>query len=94
MGADAAEDSENGLHKERRLDETAVEKMLQVIEMGDVVAFEFKTRIVVVASLKNVLYILERVPEDQIARRFQKLRFPIVLEILVAIQQMKQAEID
>ena len=46
IGADAAEDAEDGLHEERRLDQLAVEKVREIIEMADVVAFELEARAV------------------------------------------------
>jgi hypothetical protein len=38
VGADAAQYAENGLHKERRLDQTAIDKMRQIVEVSDIVA--------------------------------------------------------
>ena len=42
VGADAAEDAEDRLHEERRLDQPAVEEMRQIVEMADVVALELE----------------------------------------------------
>ena len=38
-GADAAEDAEDELHEEGRLDQPAVDEMREVVEVADVVAF-------------------------------------------------------
>ena len=51
MRADAAEDAEDRLHEQRRLDQLAVEEMRQRVEMADVVAFEFEARAVALAEL-------------------------------------------
>ena len=67
VGADAAEDAEDGLHEERRLDQAAVEEVSEIVEMADVVAFELEARAVALAQvLKNALDILECVAEYQI----------------------------
>ena len=44
IGADAAEDAEDRLHEERRLDQAAVEEVRQVVEVADVVALELEAR--------------------------------------------------
>ena len=42
VGADAAEDAEDGLHEQRRLDQLLVEAVGQVVEVADVVALELE----------------------------------------------------
>ena len=44
IGADAAEDAEDRLHEQRRLDEAALEEMGEGVEMADVVALELEAR--------------------------------------------------
>jgi hypothetical protein len=71
MRANAAKQAEHRLHEEGRLHQPAVGEVGEIVEMGDVVAFELKARAVVVAGRQNVLDVLERVAEDEVARRFQ-----------------------
>jgi hypothetical protein len=40
--ADAAQYTENRLHEERRLHQTAIDKMGQIVEMTNIVALELK----------------------------------------------------
>src|ERR1700689_3150068 len=87
IGADAAEDAENGLDEERRLDQLAVEEMSERVEVPDVVAFELKARAVAFAQiLQAALDILKGVLEDEVARHLQVFRFPIEFEFLVAVE--------
>jgi hypothetical protein len=94
MDTDATQVAEHRLDEERRLDEPAIGKVREVVEMADVIAFELEARAVVMAGLKDVLDILEAVAEDQVARRLQVLAFPIELEILVLLQQRIEPESD
>jgi hypothetical protein len=67
IGADAAEDAEDRLHEERRLDQPAVDEMRQVVEVADVVAFELEARAVALAQVaQDVLDVLEGVAEDEV----------------------------
>jgi hypothetical protein len=67
--------------------------MLQIIEMRDVVAFELEPGVVLVAGLQDVLDILEAVAEHHVARPLQMLAFPVMLELLVFVEQREQPEI-
>src|SRR5690606_29565230 len=93
MRADTAKDSEHRLNKQRRLHQATIQEMLDIVEMSDVVALEFKARIVSVTGLEDVLDILEAVAENEIARCFEVLPLPIELKGLIAIQKMIQAEV-
>ena len=55
IGADAAENAEDRLHEERRLDEPAVEEMRQGVEMADVVAFELEARAAALAQSSRIV---------------------------------------
>ena len=64
IGADAAEDAEDRLHEERRLHQSALQKMREVVQMADVVALELEARAAAFSQLlQHALDILERVPE-------------------------------
>ena len=62
--SDAAQDAEDGLHEHRRLHETAVEEVLEVVQVADVIALELEARAVSVANLQDVLDVAEGVLED------------------------------
>ena len=60
--ADAAENAEDGLNEEGRLDQSAVNEMRKVIEVPDVVALVLETRPASFAEmLENVGDVAERV---------------------------------
>ena len=78
VGADAAEDAEDRLHEQRRLDQPAVEEMREVVEVADIVAFELEPRAAALAQiLQDPLDIVEGIAEDEIARHFEMLRLPL-----------------
>ena len=59
VGADAAEDAEDRLHEERRLDQLALEEVGEVVEVPDVVALELEAR---AAAFAEVLERCTRCP--------------------------------
>ncbi|MOA54888.1 hypothetical protein D3C78_1785830 [compost metagenome] len=63
------------------------------VEVADVVALDLEARAVVIARRQNVLDILERVLEHQVVAAFQIGAFPVVLEVLEALQQFIHAEV-
>src|SRR5487761_1784173 len=94
IGADSAENAEDRLHQERRLDQLAVEEMGERIEMADVVAFELEARAVTLAQfLEGTLDVHEGVLEDEVARHLQVFWLPLVLEFLVAVQHRIEPEV-
>src|SRR6185437_3585001 len=87
VGADAAENAEDRLHEERRLDQLAVKEMRQRVEMADIVAFELELRAAALAKrLKDLLDSLEGIPKNEIPGILQMLGFPVVFPLLVAIE--------
>ncbi len=74
---DAAEDAENALHEEGRLDEAAVDEMGERVEVADVVALDLEARAVVGAGGQDFLDIGEGVLEDAILRAFEIGALPI-----------------
>src|SRR5260370_5503590 len=94
IGADAAEDAEDRLHEERRLDEAAIEEMREVVEVADIVALELEARAAALAQLlQDVFDVLEGVSEDEVARVLEMLALPVVLELLVALEHGEEPEI-
>src|SRR5437762_10181908 len=68
VGADAAQNSENGLDEQRRLGEAAIEEMGQRVEMAHVIALELEARAMALAQvLHDPLDVLEGVAEDVVA---------------------------
>src|SRR6267378_3831964 len=92
--ADAAQDAEHGLHEERRLHQAAVEEVLQIVKVPDVVAFELEASPVFAQRGENELDILEGIAEHEIARVFEMLALPFELKLVVAAQEVKETEID
>jgi len=67
VGADAAENAEDRLHKERRLDQTAIDKMRQIVEVPDIVALMLEAGAALFAQpLYDLLDIGEGVAEDEV----------------------------
>ena len=92
--ADAAEDAEDRLHEERRLDELAVEEVGEIVEVADIVALELEAGAVGVAELlQDVFDVLEGVAENVVARVLEMLPLPGVLEVGIAVEHGIQAEI-
>src|SRR5262245_56479770 len=91
--SDAAEDAEDALHEEGRLDDAAIGKMRERIEMADVIALDLETRAVLGASRENVLDILEGVLEDALARAFEIGPLPVMFEGFEALEHRIEPEI-
>ncbi|KAG0922615.1 hypothetical protein G6F31_019849 [Rhizopus arrhizus] len=93
MRADAAQDAEHGLDERRRLHQPAVDEVRQVVEVADVVALEFEARAIGVAERQDGFDVLIGVAEDQRAAVLQVFPFPVMLEVLEAVQHREQAEV-
>src|SRR6476661_4264866 len=76
MGPDAAQYAEDRLDEQRRLDQAAVEEMAQIVEMGDVIAFELEARAVARERRQDVFDIPEGIAEHQVAGVLQMLALP------------------
>jgi len=84
VGADAAEDAEDGLHEKGRLHPPAVEEVRQVVQMADVVALELEARAAALAELmQHVLDVLRILDPGQelhehrrVGRRARVARIP------------------
>src|SRR5690606_37624662 len=94
VGSYAAENAEYALHQKRRLDQLAVGEMGQVVEMADVVTFEFEARPVRAELDDAPLDLLERVGKDEIARHLQIGGFPCMLERPDLLGRGEEAEIE
>ena len=94
VGADAAKDAEHRLHEQRRRDQPAVEKMREIVQVPDVVAFELEAGAVILAGFQHEFDVAKRVAEDEVAGAFQIRLLPIVLEAFVAAEHREQREVD
>src|SRR5258707_1255253 len=94
MRADAAQDAEDRLHEERRLQELAVEEMGQRVEMADIVAFAFEARAAAVPELADeALDLREGVADDQVLSLFDVWLLPLVLPLVDLLGDVEDAEI-
>ena len=93
LGADAAQDAEDQLHEERRLDHAAIDEMREIVEVADVVAFVLEARAVLVAErLDDALDVAKRVAEDVVVGAAEIAFLPIVLPGLVAVGDAGRAQ--
>src|SRR4029077_6859354 len=82
---DTAENAKDRLNEKRRFDQASIEKMREIVEVADIVAFEFETRAAPLPQIfQDPLDILESVAEDKVPRHFQELWLPGMLPILVS----------
>ena len=94
VAADASQDAEDRLHEERRLGQTTIDKVGQVVEMPDVVALKLEPRPAASAEFfENRFDVGKRVLEDEVASPFEVLWFPRVLPVREFFDRGKQAEV-
>src|SRR5215469_9581206 len=94
VGADTAEYAKDRLNEKRRLDHAPVEKMREIVEVADIIAFEFKTCAATLPQIfQDPLNILESVAKDKVPRHFQELRLPGMLPFLVPADHRIEPEI-
>src|ERR1700728_656835 len=93
MRTDSAQDAKHGLDEKRRLDEAALKEVIEVIEMPGVVALELEARSGAAERAQHEFDVLERVAEDEVARVLERLRLPIVLEGLEAVEHREEPEV-
>lgn len=67
-GPNPAEDTEDALHEEVRLDDAAVREMHQCVEVTDIVAVELEAGAVFGTGGQEVLDVRKRILEDAIER--------------------------
>ena len=79
--ADAAEDPEDRLHEQRRLDQPAVHEVGEVVEVAGVVALELEAGAARADLAHDRLDVGERVLEDEVARHLEVRLLPVVLEL-------------
>ena len=85
LRADAAQNTEDRLHEQRRLDNLAVQAIGQIIQMPDIVTFEFEPRAVAFTKLlDDARDIFKRVAENEIVCVFQIRLLPREFPVLHA----------
>src|SRR5471030_2109124 len=92
MTANTPQQTEYALDKKRWFGELAFYEMGEVVEMRNVVALELEAGAVRTARSQDELDVLKRILEDQVAAVGEMLAFPIVLEVLEAVEHGVQAE--
>jgi hypothetical protein len=80
-----AKDSEDSLDKDRGLDYFAIDEVGKVIEMTDIIAFEFKTGTRVPKIAKDVFNVREGILEDEILHALDLLLLPRVMPLRDAL---------
>src|SRR5450756_2761732 len=94
MAADASENAEHRLHEQRRLDQAAIEEMLERVEMADIIALDLETGVIFRAGSEDVFNVSEGVLEHALLGPFQIRLFPVVFEVaLVARDHRVEPEI-
>src|SRR5262245_13377089 len=82
VSANAAQDAEHELKKERTAHEAAINEVPEVVEMADVITLVFEAGAVhLTQSGKDLLDVTEGVAEYRVARPFEILALPRVLEV-------------
>src|SRR5439155_5773738 len=86
MRPDAAQDAEDRLHEERRLQQLAVEEVRQRVEMADIVAFAFEARAAAMPELADeALDLREGVADDQVPGFLDIGLLPLVLTLVALL---------
>ena len=94
VGPHAPQNAKHHLDKERRFDKPLIHEPFDVVEMAQIVAFEFELRSMVVAKFFNgIADCLKRVWKDEILGHFQKRAFPVMLELGVFLQHRENAKV-
>ena len=93
LRADPAENAEDRLDEQRRLDDPALQEVGQVVQVAHVVALEFEARPLGAERADDHLDVRVRVPEDEVAGHLEVLRLPGVLEVLDPPEHREQAEV-
>src|SRR5215813_3125806 len=79
IGADPAQDAEDHLHEERRLDPALIDEPSEIVEMAKIIAFKLEFRAMAMAQLLHHIFdVAERVAEDEVPAHLQETRLPIV----------------
>jgi len=78
IGAHAAQDAIHRLDEERRLDEPLVDKVREVVEMAEVVAFELEARAMIAEFEHDALDVAEGVPEDHVLHPLHIILLPAI----------------
>jgi len=83
--ADAAENAEDALNEEGRLDELAIDKVGKIIEVADVVALELELGAVALAQFRHhALDLAERIGQNEVLRALEIFLLPRKFELLVS----------
>src|SRR3546814_15590093 len=84
MRPDAAEQAETRLDEQRRLHQSFLVEIVQIVEVAGIIAFEFIARAGCVECIQRKTNVLEAVAEDEVMDALQHRRLPLMLELLEA----------
>src|SRR3546814_20346807 len=93
MRPDAAEQAETRLDEQRRLHQSFLVEIVQIVEVAGIIAFEFIARAGCVECIQRKTNVLEAVAEDEVMAALQHRRLPLMLELLEALEHGEQAEV-
>src|SRR5579871_1732741 len=93
MRSNSAQDSENALHEERWLDDSAIGKVRQSVKMPNVIALDLEASAVRSTLRQNHLDVGEGVLEDSVSGSLEVLAFPLVFEVFEAVKHRIQTEV-
>ena len=94
MGSDTTKNAEYTLDKHRFFNKSAISEMREIVEVSNVIAFEFKPGPVFFTDGENFLDFHEGISENQVPCSFEVLFFPVMLEFLEAGEHRIKAEIN
>ena len=92
--ADAAHDAEDALHEERRLHQAAIGEVRQIVEMADVIAFEFEACAQRSELAHPSLDLREGIRQDEILGGFQIRLLPAVAPVGALFRRGGDVEVE
>ena len=95
VGANPAQHTQHELQKDRALDQASVHKVLEVVEVPNVVALEFEAGAMrTTQPFEDILDVAKGVAEDGSACAFDVIAFPFMLEGIELVEHRKNGEVD
>src|SRR5665647_484982 len=94
VNADTAQDTEHRLNEKRRLYQSAVSKVREVVKMSNVVALELKASLIGRTGFQCVFNVLEGVAKDQVATVFELLALPVLFELSETLKHGEEGKVE
>ena len=87
IGSNAAQYPEDCQHEQGRPYQLALERVREIVELADIIAFEFEARAAAVARLlERPLHIIENMEKNEAAAGLPAACLPLVVELLVLFE--------